>query len=187
MDKGAKTHLWENRPILQISIITITTNIFFAAGITGRMTKTVSPTIKTAGGGLLPITQILIGSQKPRAMRGALPSDKLALSKVNPYPPSYVPPVAIVARGTHTKNQSTGRRPENRKRSRKETARNDTAASGGAVPAPQRGRVAGCQIKIAWWNTDAARRGDIPCFPVGRYHGKQHGCDRPTDRPTGRF
>lgn len=89
--------------------------------------------------------------------------------------------------GTHTENQSTGRRPENRKRSRKETARNDTAASGGAVPAPQRGRVAGCQIKIAWWNTDAERRGDIPCFPVGRYHGKQHGCDRPTDRPTGRF
>lgn len=33
MDKGAKTHLWENRPILQISIITITTNIFFVAGI----------------------------------------------------------------------------------------------------------------------------------------------------------
>lgn len=81
-------------------------------------------------------------------------------------------------------NQSTASRAENRKRRRTEAARNDKAASVRAVAAPQRGGVMAYQMKIAWWNTDAVRRGVYSMFPGGRYVGAcMDATDRPTDRP----
>lgn len=102
---------------------------FFRGRNHGTDDENSQPNQKTAGGGLLPITQILIGSQKPRAMRGALPSDRHTSRPWQSWQGGRIPKINPLADDQKIGNEAARRPPEMIRRQAVEPSQHPSAGA----------------------------------------------------------